>query len=140
MRPRQGGSREALGVLLAPVAGGTEGRKRGVVWPDAAQVVRHRAVPRGRGGDRPQPPPRDQSFGEQGLRGLGDPVAVDETAVRINGELSWLYAAIDPDSELLLGVDLFDRRGTDPATEPLQRLTEDHDLSDTAFSLMVTAI
>src|SRR6056297_1561036 len=62
---------------------------------------------------------------------VGDPpsaqptrVAVDETAVRINGELSWAYAAIDLDSKLLLGVELFDRRGTDPATEFLQQLTK----------------
>ncbi|MGQ4557325.1 IS6 family transposase [Halobellus sp. GM3] len=60
-------------------------------------------------------------------------VAVDETAVRINGELSWVYAAIDLDSKLLLGVDLFERRGTDPATEFLRKLAEKHDLSDTEF-------
>ena len=60
-------------------------------------------------------------------------VAVDETAVKINGEWSWLYAAIDLDSKLLLGVDLFERRGTDPATEFLRQLTEKHDLSDTEF-------
>jgi transposase-like protein len=60
-------------------------------------------------------------------------VAVDETAVRINGELSWVYAAIDLDSKLLLGVDLFDRRGTDPATEFLGQLAEKHDLSNTEF-------
>jgi transposase-like protein len=60
-------------------------------------------------------------------------VAVDETAVRINGDLSWVYAAIDLDSKLLLGVDLFDRRGTDPATEFLEQLAEKHDLSNTEF-------
>jgi len=60
-------------------------------------------------------------------------VAVDETAVKINGEWSWLYAAIDPDSKLLLGVDFFDRRSTDPATEFLQQLTEKYDLSDNEF-------
>ncbi len=58
-------------------------------------------------------------------------VAVDETAVKIDGEWSWLYAAIDIDSKLLLGVDFFERRGTDPATEFLRQLTEKHDLSDT---------
>jgi transposase-like protein len=42
-----------------------------------------------------------------------------------------LYAAIDLDSKLLLGVDLCERRGTDPATEFLRQLTEKHDLSDT---------
>jgi len=44
-------------------------------------------------------------------------VAVNETAVHINGELSWVYAAIDLDSKLLLSVDLFERRGTDPVTK-----------------------
>jgi transposase-like protein len=44
-------------------------------------------------------------------------VVVDETAVRINGELSWVYTPIDLDSKLLLGVDLFERRVTDPAAE-----------------------
>ena len=42
-------------------------------------------------------------------------VAVDETAVKINGEWSWLYAAIDLDTKLILGVDLFGTHGTDPA-------------------------
>jgi len=43
-------------------------------------------------------------------------VAVDETAVKINGEWSWLYAAIDLDTKLILGVDLFD------LTVPIQLL------------------
>ena len=42
-------------------------------------------------------------------------VAVDETAVKINGEWSWLYAAIYLDTKLILDVDLFGRHGTDPA-------------------------
>ncbi len=42
-------------------------------------------------------------------------VAVDETAVKINGEWSWLYAAIDLDTKLILGVDLFGSYGTGPA-------------------------
>jgi transposase-like protein len=44
-----------------------------------------------------------------------------------------VYAAIDLDSKLLLGVDLFDRRGTDPVTEFLEQLAEKHDLSNTEF-------
>jgi transposase-like protein len=60
-------------------------------------------------------------------------VAVDETAVKINGEWSWVYAAIDLDSKVLLGLDLFERRGTDPATEFLRQLSEKHDLSATEF-------
>ncbi|MFB6197759.1 MAG: IS6 family transposase [Halobacteriaceae archaeon] len=60
-------------------------------------------------------------------------VAVDETAVKINGEWSWVYAAIDTDTKLLLDVALFGRRGTDPAAAFLHQLTEKHDLSDATF-------
>jgi putative transposase len=60
-------------------------------------------------------------------------VAVDETAVKINGEWSWLYAAIDLDTKLILDVALFGRHGTDPAAAFLSGLAEKHDLSDTTF-------
>jgi len=60
-------------------------------------------------------------------------VAVDETAVKINGEWSWVYAAIDTETKLLLDVALFGRRGTDPAAAFLHQLTEKHDLSDATF-------
>ena len=65
--------------------------------------------------------------------GEADAGAVNETVVSINGELSWGYAATDLDSKLLLGVDLFERRGTDPATEFFQQLAGEHDLSDAEF-------
>jgi putative transposase len=60
-------------------------------------------------------------------------VAVDETAVKINGEWSWLYAAIDLDTKVILDVALFGRHGTDPAAAFLSGLAEKHDLSDTTF-------
>ncbi|WP_255195266.1 IS6 family transposase [Halorarius litoreus] len=60
-------------------------------------------------------------------------VAVDETAVKINGEWSWLYAAIDLDTKLILDVALFGRHGTDPAAAFLSGLAKKHDLSDTVF-------
>ncbi|ADQ68948.1 IS6-like element ISHbo1 family transposase [Halogeometricum borinquense] len=60
-------------------------------------------------------------------------VAVDETAVKINGEWSWLYAAIDIETKLILDVELFGRHGTDPAAAFLHRLSEKHDLSDAVF-------
>ena len=47
-------------------------------------------------------------------------VAVDETAVQVGTEWYWLYAAIDLDSKLLLGVHLSQRRGTPP---PLRSFT-----------------
>ncbi len=60
-------------------------------------------------------------------------VAVDETAVKINGEWSWLYAAIDVETKLILDVALFKRHGTDPAAAFLHGLTEKHDLSEAVF-------
>ncbi|ELY96879.1 transposase [Natrialba taiwanensis DSM 12281] len=60
-------------------------------------------------------------------------VAVDETAVKINGEWSWLYAAIDIETKVILDVALFSRHGTDPAPAFLQKFREKHDLSETEF-------
>ena len=60
-------------------------------------------------------------------------VAVDETAVKINGEWSWVYAAIDTETKLLLDVKVFDRHGTDQAAAFLADLAEKHDPSDTVF-------
>jgi len=60
-------------------------------------------------------------------------VAVDETAIKINGEWSWLYAAIDIDTKLILDVALFGRHGIDPAAAFLQKLQEKHDLSEAEF-------
>jgi putative transposase len=60
-------------------------------------------------------------------------VAVDETAVKINGGWSWLCAAIDIDTKVILDVALFGRHGTDPAAAFLSDLAEKHDLSDTVF-------
>ena len=57
-------------------------------------------------------------------------VAVDETAVQIGSEWCWLYAAIDLDSKLLLGVRLSPRRGTTPTAAFLSELKERHDLSE----------
>ena len=41
-----------------------------------------------------------------------------------------MYAAIDPDSKLLLKIDVYRRRGTDPAVAFLHRLTEKYDVAD----------
>ncbi|GGL52447.1 IS6 family transposase [Halocalculus aciditolerans] len=60
-------------------------------------------------------------------------VAVDETAIGINGEWSWLYTAIDIETKLILDVELFGRHGTDPAAAFLHGLRGKHDLSDTVF-------
>ena len=60
-------------------------------------------------------------------------VAVDEKQIEVDGEPKWLYAAIDTESKLLLEIDVFGRRGTDPAAAFLHRLTEKHDVSDAEF-------
>lgn len=43
-------------------------------------------------------------------------VAVYEKQITVDGEKRWLYAAIDTDSKLLLDIEVFSRRGTDPAS------------------------
>ncbi|QOS13639.1 IS6 family transposase [Haloferax sp. Atlit-6N] len=60
-------------------------------------------------------------------------VAVGETAVKINGEWSWLYAAIDLDTKVILDVVLFKRHGTNPAAAFLHGVCETHDCSETVF-------
>jgi len=60
-------------------------------------------------------------------------VAVDETAVKINREWSWLHAAIDLDTTLILGVNLFGRHGTGSPAAFLHGLSEKHDLSEAVF-------
>jgi putative transposase len=60
-------------------------------------------------------------------------VAVDETAVQINGEWSWAYAAIDLQTKVLLDAAVFGRRGTDPAAAFLHGLTQNHDCSQAVF-------
>lgn len=60
-------------------------------------------------------------------------VAIDETAVKINGEWSWLYAAIDLDTKMTLHVAVFERHRTDPAAAFLHAVTEKHDCSNTVF-------
>lgn len=60
-------------------------------------------------------------------------VAIDETEIVVDGDEKWLYAAIDTDSKLLLGIAVYRRRGTDPAAAFLHRLAEKHDVAETEF-------
>ncbi len=60
-------------------------------------------------------------------------VAVDEIAVKIDGEWQWVYAAIDVETKLLLDVAVFCRHGTDPAAAFLHGLTEKHAVEDAEF-------
>ena len=58
---------------------------------------------------------------------------VDKKQIAVNGEKKWLHAAIDTKSKLLLEVDVFSRRGTDPAAAFLHRLTEKYDVANAEF-------
>ena len=60
-------------------------------------------------------------------------VAVDETAVKVNGEWSWVYTAIVIETKLLLDIEVFVRHGTDQAAMFLGQLAQKHNLSDTVF-------
>jgi len=51
----------------------------------------------------------------------------------VDGEMKWLYAAVDTESKLLLEIDVHSRRGIVPAGAFLHHLTEKHDVSDTEF-------
>lgn len=59
--------------------------------------------------------------------------SIGETAVRINGEKSWLYATIDTETKLLLDVAVFGRRSTDSVAVFLYRLAGKYDLSEAVF-------
>ena len=60
-------------------------------------------------------------------------VAVDETAVKIGTQRHWLYAAIDIETKLLLGVRISEHRGIDPTAAVLGQLVEKHDFSEATF-------
>ena len=87
-------------------------RSHGAVW-----AWTHRLADR-----QPYPPPAKPAR-----------VTVDETAIRVNGDWRWLYAAIDVDSKLVLGADVFGRRGTDPAAAFLHGFIERYDIDETEF-------
>ncbi len=56
-----------------------------------------------------------------------------EAAVKINGDRSCLFTAIDTGEKLILDVALFSRYGTDPAAVFLQKLYDKHDLPRAEF-------
>ena len=62
-----------------------------------------------------------------------DPQTVEPSRVAIDGEAKWLHAAIDTDSKCILDIDVYSRRGTDPAAAFLYQLAEVHELDDAEF-------
>jgi transposase-like protein len=60
-------------------------------------------------------------------------VSGDEKQIEVDGEEKWPYAAIDTESNLLLEIDAYSRRGTGPAAAFLHRVPQKHDVSDAEF-------
>lgn len=56
-------------------------------------------------------------------------VAVDETAVEINDSWSCIYDTILTETKTLLGIEVFDRHGTDSETAFQSELAEKHDFT-----------
>jgi len=62
-----------------------------------------------------------------------DQIAVDETVIRINGQQYWLYAAVNPESNIFLHVRMFPTTTTALTERFLQELREKHDVEDAVF-------
>ena len=62
-----------------------------------------------------------------------DHIAVDETVIQINDKRFWLYAAVDPQNNHLLHVQLFHSTTTVATRMFLRELAEKHDIEDSLF-------
>jgi len=62
-----------------------------------------------------------------------DHVAIDETVIQINDKQFWLYAAVDPQNNNLLHVQLFHSTTTVATEMFLRELAEKHDIENSLF-------
>lgn len=62
-----------------------------------------------------------------------DKVALDETVVKVQGERFWLYAAVDPETNVILHVSLYPTRTTALTKMFLRELSAKHDVEDAEF-------
>ena len=60
-------------------------------------------------------------------------IAVDETAIRLNGQRHWLYAAVDPDTNRFHHVRLFQTRTTQLTVLFLRELRDKQQVKDVTF-------
>jgi len=60
-------------------------------------------------------------------------VVIDETVIQLNNQRFWLYAAVDPETNEFLHVQLFPTRTIVLTKQFLQELQEKHDVADSAF-------
>jgi putative transposase len=67
--------------------------------------------------------------------GAPNQIAVDETVIRINDQRRWLYAAVDPQTNDLLHVRLFQARSTERTMLFLRELREKQPIEQATFLL-----
>ncbi len=60
-------------------------------------------------------------------------VALDESVIRINDQQYWLYAAVDPETNVFLHIHLFSTYTTGLTEIFLRELREKHDVDDAVF-------
>ena len=68
-----------------------------------------------------------------GLDGTPQEIAIDETAITIDGHRQWLFAAVDPATNKILHARLFQARTTERTLLVLRELQQDHDLDQVTF-------
>ncbi len=60
-------------------------------------------------------------------------IALDETVVKIDGESHWLFAAVDPETNVILHVGVYTARTTVSTKWFLNELQEKHDIDNAEF-------
>lgn len=62
-----------------------------------------------------------------------DQIALDETVVKVNGERFWLYAAVEPETSVILHVSLYPTRTIVTTKMFLRDLADKHEVEDAEF-------
>jgi len=62
-----------------------------------------------------------------------DMIALDETVVKVDGERFWLYAAVEPETNVILHVSLYSTRTIVTTKLFLRDLAEKHEVGDAEF-------
>jgi transposase-like protein len=60
-------------------------------------------------------------------------IALDETVVKVNGERHWLFAAVEPDTNVILHLRVFSLRNLGATKQFLRELREKHDIENAEF-------
>ena len=70
---------------------------------------------------------------EPASRRVPEKIALNETVVRIDGDQHWLFAAVDPETNVILHVGVYTARTTVATKMFLWELEEKHDIEDAEF-------